>query len=198
MVPERTRVRREPDRGVWVTFEEFLDEQLEPLRRYSRLLTGDRDTAHDVLADALVKVHLRWARIEPLEHRLAYVRSMVTNGYLSDRRRWAARFIRLTASGEVPDAAIPAAQSAVDDRELLDRLLRVLPRHQRAAIVLRYYLDASDQQIAEELHCSVGAVRAYISRGVATLRARRPDDIGTTPALSDPNTVRGNMSGDYR
>lgn len=179
-----------------MTFEEFLDEQLEPLRRYSRLLTGDRETAHDVLADALVKAHLRWSRIEPLEYRAAYVRSMVTNGYLSEKHRWAARFIRLTASGDIPETSVPASQSAVDNRDLLDRLLRALPRQQRAAIVLRYYLDASDQQIAEELNCSLGAVRSYVSRGVAALRAQRTTDVDSALPLLGSNALRNNMIGD--
>ncbi len=160
------------------------------LRRYARLLTGDRESAHEVLADALVKAHLRWSRIEPLEYRVAYVRSMVTNGHLSERRRWAARFIRLTASGDLPDTSVPAAQSAVDNRDLLDHLLRALPRQQRIAIVLRYYLDLSDQQIADELNCSLGAVRTYVSRGVATLRASRSSSAEPFQPDSEPNTLR--------
>lgn len=182
--------------GLWLTFEEFLAEQLEPLRRYARLLTGNRESAHEVLADALVKAHLRWSRIGPLEYRVAYVRSMVTNGYLSEKRRWASRAIGLTVSGDLPDRAVPGAQSAVDDWALLDQLLRSLPRQQRVAIVLRYYLDLSDQQIADELKCSVGAVRTYVSRGVATLRAGRSNIAQALQVSPEPTSVRGSRIGD--
>src|SRR3978361_1571384 len=64
-----------------LTCEAFLAGELDSLRRYARLLTGDRDTAHDVVADALIKAHVRWAKIGRMEFPAAYVRSMVTNGY---------------------------------------------------------------------------------------------------------------------
>ena len=166
-----------------MTFEDFLSEQMEALRRYARLLTGSREEAHDVLADALVKAHMRWSDIGRTEYPTAYVRSMVTNGYLSERRRWARRITRPTVSGEVPEGRVPDPARGVDDRAQLDQLLRSLPRQQRAAVVLRYYLDASDRQIAEELGCSEGAARTYISRGVAALRQRFPIGESSDPRV---------------
>ena len=172
-----------------MTFEDFLSEQLEPLRRYTRLLTGSRDEAHDVLADALVKAHMRWSGISAMQYPTAYVRSMVTNGYLSERRRWVRRNVRPTRSGELPEGQVIDPARAVDDRAQLDQLLRSLPRQQRAAVVLRYYLDVPDGQIAEELGCSEGAVRTYISRGVSTLRERFPvGDASADPRFPDRST----------
>ena len=153
-----------------MTFDEFLATELESLRRYARLLTGSRDTAHDVLADALVKAHLRWNKIGRMEFPSAYVRSMVTNGFLSERRRWSHRFISATRTGELPEASTPPVDRSVDDRDQLEQMLLKLPQQQRAAIVLRYYFDLPDEKIAGELRCSAGAVRSYISRGLGAIR----------------------------
>ncbi len=155
-----------------MTFEEFLAVELAPLSRYARALTGDRDVAHDVLADALVRAQLRWSRIAAVERPAAYVRVMVTNGFFSYKRSWASRFIGVAHSGELPEQAASAGVGPVDDRQQLDQLLRTLPRRQRAAIVLRYYLDLPDADIAAELGCTESAVRSYISRGLAAVRSQ--------------------------
>ena len=118
----------------------------------------------------------------------AYVRSMVTNAFLSDKRRWSTRFIRPTRTGDLPETAGPHPQASVDHREQLGELLSVLPHQQLAAIVLRYYLDLSDDDIAAELGCSAGAVRTYVSRGLSALRRRGPDDPpGRLPAVTSPS-----------
>lgn len=159
-----------------MTFEEFLAAEMATLSRYARVLTGDRDLAHDVLADALIRAQLKWTRIGSMERPGAYVRSIVTNGFFSEKRRWSSRFIRATYSGELPDRAGPGGGGAVDDRDQLDQMLRTLPRQQRAAIVLRYYLDLPDPDIAAELRCSESAVRSYISRGLAAVREQEGGD----------------------
>ena len=164
-----------------MTFEEFTATELPALARYARVLTGDRQRAHDVLADALVDARLKWQRIGALEFPAAYVRRMVTTTYLADRRRWSSRHIQ-------PVADLPERESgddatgAVDDRSALQPLLAALPRQQRAAVVLRYYLDLPDDAIARELRCSTGAVRSYISRGLAALRIAAVEDGLPSPA----------------
>lgn len=168
--------------GDVVTFNEFLDAELTGLRRYSAALTGDSQRAHDVLADALLKAHTGWGRIGAMEFPLAYVRRMVTSTFLSERRRWSVRHIRPTRSGELPDVTLPDPASVVDDREHLQRLLAALPRRQRAAVVLRYYLGLSYGEIATELGITDGAVRTAISRALAALR------IAVTDTLAGTNT----------
>lgn len=108
---------------------------------------------------------------------------MVTTTYLGDRRRWSTRTIALTRSGELPETVLPSGQSRVDDRAELHDLLARLPKQQRAAIVLRYYLDAADDEIAQELGCSAGAVRTYISRGLATLRIAADEGATVLPCI---------------
>jgi len=153
-----------------VTFEEFLAAELTGLSRYAAVLTGDRERAHDVLADALVKAHTSWHRIGAMQYPLAYVRRIVTSIYLSDGRRWSARMIRPTRTGELPDVALPDPTGLFDDREHFSALLGALPPRQRAVIVMRYYLGYDNPDIAVDLGITAGAVRTAVSRGMAALR----------------------------
>ncbi|MEO7126853.1 MAG: SigE family RNA polymerase sigma factor [Nakamurella sp.] len=162
-----------------LTFAEFLDAELAGLRRYAAVLTGDRQQAHDVLADALLKAHTRWSRICVMEFPLAYVRRMVTSTFVSEKRRWSVRMIRPTNSGELPEQAAPDPTLAADDRAQLGGLISVLPPRQRAAVVLRYYLGLDNASIAEELGITAGAVRTAISRALGALRIAVSDDEST-------------------
>lgn len=170
------------------TYEQFVAAELPALTRYARVLTGDRQAAHDVVADALVAARLKWNRIQGLEYPAAYVRRIVTTTFLAERRRWSTRHIRST--GFVPDRPTPDPSGAVDDRAALHMLLAGLPRQQRAALVLRFYLDLADDVIATEIGCSVGAVRGYVSRGLAALRITAADD-------SDADERRGASRPDH-
>lgn len=171
--------RRPPvvrDERAAVTFEEFLDAELAGLRRYATVLTGDPQRAHDVLADALLLAHGAWPRIGEMEMPLAYVRRMVTNSFLSERRRWASRHIRTTRSGELPDTLTPDPANDVDDRAHRQQLLAGLPPRLRAVVVLRYYLGLSNDEIAAELSITAGAVRTAASRALSTLRVAVTDE----------------------
>ena len=152
-----------------MTFEEFAAARLGALLRFAAVLTGDRALAEDVVQEALIRAHGRWAAIAGLDRPEAYVRKMVVNEYLSWRRRsW-----RLVPSGSGTDVdARLAADPAVDHAEraaILAELAR-LPRRQRAVLVLRYYEALSDAEIAEVLGCAPGTVRGYAARALATLR----------------------------
>jgi RNA polymerase sigma-70 factor (sigma-E family) len=173
--PRSEGEHRDADGGP-VTFEEFLDAELACLRRYAAVLTGDPQRAHDVLADALLKAHTGWSRIGRMDFPLAYVRRMVTSTFLSERRRWSVRMIRVSPSGDLPDAALPDPAAGVDDRDQLHALLAGLPPRQRAAVVLRYYLDLPDAGIAAELGISQPAVRTMISRALGSLRIAAADE----------------------
>ncbi len=153
-----------------MTFDEFATAELPALAGYARALTGDRQRAHDVLADALVTAQVRWKRIGAMTNPAAYVRRIVTTTYLAERRRWSTRHIGLTGTGDAPESPVPDPSLPVDDRDQLHQLLAGLPRQQRAAIVLRYYLGLPDSEIADELGCAAVTVRSYISRGLAAMR----------------------------
>jgi RNA polymerase sigma factor (sigma-70 family) len=101
----------------------------------------------------------------------AYVRRMITNEYLSWRRRRAARAIAST-HGTLDALGTPVADPAAKyaERDAMRTRIAKLPRKQRAAILLRYYEDCTDAEIAEVLGCTAGTVRSHISRALATLR----------------------------
>lgn len=162
-----------------VTFDEFLAAEFTGLSRYAAVLTGSRQQAHDLLADALIKAQLRWHRIGTMQHPGAYVRRIVTTTFVSEGRRWSARMIRPTRTGEVPDTALPDFSTGLDDRARLSSLLAALPRRQRAAVVLRYYLGYDNAAIATELGITSGAVRTAISRGLAALRIAIAHSVGS-------------------
>jgi RNA polymerase sigma-70 factor (sigma-E family) len=163
---------------VDLDFDEFARGQLPGLVRFAAALTGDTQLAQDVVQDTLVRAYTRWQRVAGADRPELYLRRMVLNSYLSWRRRWYQRTVHTVAdpaSGPHPVTADPAGQ--ITDRAQLTDLLAKLGRQQRAAIVLRFYEDRDDDEIAEVLGCAPATVRSHISRGLATLRVRiRTDD----------------------
>lgn len=157
-------------------FPEFLTSELPELSRYARVLAGSRDAAHDLVAQTMVKAQENWPRIARTSSPSAYVHRMVTNAFLSEKRRWSTRNIRLTPTGVIPERTGADFSETVDRRDQLDQMLRSLPRHQLCAIALRFYVGAEDAEIARELGCSEGAVRTYVSRGLRSLRLRLDTD----------------------
>ena len=147
-------------------FDEFAAARGDALLRFAYLLCGDAYLAEDLVQTVLARAYAKWPKVAGAERPEAYVKKMLVNEHLSWRRR--------RSSGEVavadPEAGAVGADESVADRDAAWRLLATLPRRQRAVLVLRYYEDLSDAGIADALGCSVGAVRAYASRALATLR----------------------------
>ena len=138
------------------------------LLRLALMLSGSRHNAEDLVQSVLARAHRQWERIGGLEHPEAYLRTMVVNEYLGWRR--------LLKNREVP-LAEPIERSADFDlgarqaqRDATWRLLTRLPRKQRAVLVLRYYEDLADSDIAEILGVSPATVRSNAARALATLR----------------------------
>jgi RNA polymerase sigma-70 factor (sigma-E family) len=149
-------------------YENFVRAQLPRLLRYATMLTGEREQAADLVQDVLVKVYRRWPRISDADHPDRYVFRMVTNGYLSWRHSKAARLI---VAGDLPDEVRPgdfASDHALRE-DMWQRLAR-LPRRQRAVVVLRYYEQLTDSEIADLLGCAQATVRAHAHRALTTLR----------------------------
>jgi RNA polymerase sigma-70 factor (sigma-E family) len=152
-----------------MTFEEFVRNRLPPLLRFAMVLCGDRGLAEDVVQEVLLRVHPRWPYVEQLDQPEAYIRRMIVNEFLSWRRKWA-RY--------VPHADVPAADTTPDpaiglsERMVLMARLRRLPARQRAVVVLRFYADLSDVEIAADLGCTPSTVRAYLSRALSALRVQ--------------------------
>jgi RNA polymerase sigma-70 factor (sigma-E family) len=152
-------------------YEEFADSRLTALLRYAVMLTGDPHLAQDLVQETMVRVQLNWPRVARADSPERYVRRMLTNQYVDWRRgSWFKRVLLRSDPDERVVVPVDHAQATADRDQIWSWLAR-LPRRQRAVLVLRYYEDLPDAEIADVLGCAVGTVRASISRALATLRA---------------------------
>jgi RNA polymerase sigma-70 factor (sigma-E family) len=152
-------------------FEDYVRSRYPELLRFAHVLTGDRDLAADLVQDALERTGVSWRRIRRQDDPEGYVRRIIVNRFLSRAR--SLRRERLVAD-------VPEPVGHVDDEprdELLWRLVGTLPRQQRAVLVLRFFLDLSESQIADVLECSIGTVKSNGSRAMAKLRAALSDGV---------------------
>lgn len=141
------------------------------LLRLAALLLDDLSSCEDVVQEAFIRVHTARARVREPDKLLAYLRQTVVNLSRSTLRR---RIIGLRLLPKpLPDAA-SAEEGAYDalERDALIQALRGLQRRQREVLVLRYYADLTEAQVAAALGVSIGSVKAYGSRGIEALRAR--------------------------
>ncbi len=133
--------------------------------RLAYLMTGDADASEDIVQEAFVRCFARLQDRRSPEHLDAYLRRTIVN--LSHDRHRRLRSVREHA-GRSPsqrsDHADPGTRLAFAE------LLRDLPHRQRAALVLRYYEDLSEQDAADILGCSVGALKQLVQRALNTLR----------------------------
>lgn len=140
-----------------------------PLVRLAVLLGAD--DAEDVVAEAFYQLYRRWRRLRTPEAAATYLRSVVVNltrmriRHLQVVRKHAAR------GGETPEHVASAAERAVlrDDQRALVDAVRALPARQREALVLRFWLDLRESEIADAMGISAGSVKVHVSRGMAAL-----------------------------
>jgi RNA polymerase sigma-70 factor (sigma-E family) len=149
------------------SFREFVVARGPDLTRVATLLCRNRTEAEDLVQDTLASAYASWRRIEATASPEAYVRRMLVNRHVSWWRRHRGR---VEPRAVVPDAATADHTDATANTDAVRRMLRALPARQRTAVVLRYYADYSDAQIADALGCSEPTVRSQISRALATLR----------------------------
>jgi RNA polymerase sigma-70 factor (sigma-E family) len=151
------------------SFDDFVVNRGPALMRFAYLLTGDRHRAEDLVQEVLARVHQRWNRIDRTENAEFYVRTALVRQNISWWRRRASRSEQPVA--EVPDvAATDSGEHTIAARDEMWALLATLPRKQRAVLVLRFYEDLPDNQIAALLGCSAVSVRVQASRALARLR----------------------------
>ena len=155
-------------------FTAFVIARQTSLLRSATLLTGDPHLAQDLLQDALVKVAARWSRLEA-GNPDAYVRTVLYRDFLHWRKK-------LRQEYTTPDPAHGAASdhaTRVDERRVILDALRLIPRQQRAVIVLRYFEDLSESETAAVLGVSVGTVKSHSHHGLLKLRQLlgRPDPV---------------------
>ena len=145
-------------------FEGYVRARGPALARAAKLLVGDVHLGEDLAQDVLARAAMRWARIRAMDNPDAYLQRALVNAAVSWRRR--------RSWGETPVAAVPERQSqeglGYDDSFL--KLLAHLPPRQRAVMVLRYYFDQSEAQIAQALGVSAGTVKSQHAKAASHLR----------------------------
>jgi RNA polymerase sigma-70 factor (sigma-E family) len=161
------------------TFEDAFPELFRAGYRAAYRVTGDAAASEDAASEALARAGLRWRRIR--DRSLPWVVRVATNLAIDHTRR-RARELRVT-HGATADDGVESVQVSVD----LHRALKALPKRQREVVVLRYFGDLSEREIADELGLAPGSVKSHASRGLAALRERLGD--GTPDGHLEPEEL---------
>ena len=156
-----------PDAAA-ATYEEYVATRWTALYRTAYLLTGSHADAEDLAQATLIKTYLAWPKVAAAHSPDAYVQRILANAFLSGRRPL--RVVRERLVDQTPEVQV--ATPAHEDRLVLWPHVKALPPKQRAVIVLRYFEDLTEQQIADALGCSTGTVKSNASDALRALRAR--------------------------
>lgn len=164
-------------------FPRFMAERYPALVRTAFLLTADRGHAEDLAQASLIRTYLAWDRLHDPANAERYTRTVMARLAIRwSRRRW--RGERPAAHLNPPPTQDP--NTAVDDADLVVRCLATLPPAQRAVLVLRYFDQRSEAEIAGILRCSAGTVKSRAARALAALRAAGvlTDETSTTRGVA--------------
>ena len=138
------------------------------LVRLAVLMVGDQQAAEDVVQDAFLGLYRRWSALRDPDRALSYARSSVLNGCRMVLRSRSTRDKLALAAPDDIESAEATALLGEANREVLAALRR-LPARQREAVLLRYYLDMTEDQAARAMRVSRGTVKSATSRGLAAL-----------------------------
>jgi RNA polymerase sigma-70 factor (sigma-E family) len=147
-------------------FDRFVADNANSLVRTAYLIVGDLHDAEDLVQEALFKVAAKWPRVRRMDSPLGYARRIVVNKALrggSKRSRNRAELSAIAPAETASDATL------LDVHDELFDALAALPPRQRAALVLRYFLDLSEAEAAAALGCSLGTIKSSTSRGLRRL-----------------------------
>ena len=137
------------------------------LMRLALVMTGNRQSAEDIVQDAFLGLYRCWQRLRDPGCALAYVRSAVVNGCRSELRR---RNRPPRPQHDLPACSAETAAMAQEEGRVVLRAVRTLPPRQREAVVLRHYAGFSEAETAQIMQISRGAAKSSASRGIAALR----------------------------
>jgi RNA polymerase sigma-70 factor (sigma-E family) len=148
-------------------FRDYVTARSRSLLRTAYLLTGNRADAEDLVQAALAKTYLAWDRIEDRGALDGYVRRAMVNTHIS---WWRRRRLEEYPTDEIPDQAVADQTGSSDLADTLRRAVDRLPQRMRAAVMLRYFEDMTEAEVAAALGVSLGTVKSTVSRAVAKLR----------------------------
>jgi RNA polymerase sigma-70 factor (sigma-E family) len=164
-------------------FRDFFEAEFRPLRRLGYLLTGDWAEAEDLAQEAMVRTYRAWSRIRERERPGAYARSVLVN-----RRRSLLRRSMIAAKHAEALRSEAYRPDLGEDGMVLWAAIRALPPRQRAALVLRFYEDLPEAEVAQILDAPLGTVKSLVHRGLGRLRERLGAD------WAGPNANEGETS----
>jgi RNA polymerase sigma-70 factor (sigma-E family) len=144
---------------------EYVTARLPALHRLAYVLTGDSHRAGDLVQQTITTLYAKWPRARRVEHRDRYVRSMLVNTFIDERRLAWAR-VRLFA--EPPERTAPEPDR--EERTAVRQALARVPRRQQAVLVLRFFYDLPVAEVAEILGVSTGTVKSQTAHGLTALR----------------------------
>jgi len=168
--------RRRGRAPVRQEFDRFVAEAGDGLLRAAYLITWELADAEDLVQECLFKVARRWPRVRKMEHPVAYARTVLVHLALDDGKQRTRRRAELaeaaTASFEQheDDTAVRVLGRVESSADLMQALAELPPR-QRVALVLRYFEDLPEADVAETMGCSVGTVKSTTSRALDRLRS---------------------------
>jgi RNA polymerase sigma-70 factor (sigma-E family) len=179
-------------------FEDFVAARSAALFRTAVLLTGNQQDAQDLVQSALERACRHWDRVAAAEQPEAYVRRILVNS-LKDRWRLGRRIVEVPFDDVWPPPAGAgsglSSYRQVELRRSMIAELRRLPVGMRSVLVLRYFEDLTEAEIAHTLNCSTGTVKSQAARGLARLRAALGPAAEALPANQDP-VIQGVPGGD--
>jgi RNA polymerase sigma-70 factor (sigma-E family) len=155
-------------------------------------MTADVGETEDMLQETFIKVARRWDRVRSMEYPLAYARRILVNLVLDGAATRTRRDEELQSpheSSEAIDHSSVRVLSGIDDRSEFRWALGALPTRQRAVLILRYWDDLSEAEVAEILDCPIGTVKSSASRGLAELRRMLGQGNETTTTARSPMEI---------
>jgi len=153
--------------SVDVDFQEFVTSRGRSLLHSAYLLTGNVADAEDLVQSALAKTYQAWDRIEDRNALDGYVRRAMVNTHIS---WWRRRKVDEYPTDDIPDQPVADSSVSSEQHDALRRAIDRLPQRMRAAVVLRFFEDMTEAEVADILGVSQGTVKSTVSRAVAKLR----------------------------
>jgi RNA polymerase sigma-70 factor (sigma-E family) len=169
-------------------YAEFVRARGTSLLRTAHLLAGNPALAEDLLQISLTKTYLAWGRLRDPGAAEAYTRRVLANSSISWWRQKRNRLER--ATGRLPEHGVEQPETQLIERDAMIGALRQLSPQQRAVLVLRYYEDQPEAEIASILGISAGSVKSHASRGLAKLRLL----LGEEPDAGEPGGIESTVS----